>query len=1075
MSILTVVLGLALAGRAAATETTHELRITSLTILSVAQQNLNAAVCSSPSRCLQNEVRLPVFIDFDAGTIRIDARNPVDENGDPVPPGGPGGILFQTQSGAVEMRFAPPCENPDGCVGGEAVYFGTIDQGGHIAFPSVGIDFELFGISPISKFRGPMGTGATTDPADPTVVAQGTLLDFATGAVQLAGIDFIPAPIIGTSLQLERITGTISPVPIPPVDLKDVLRCQTAIEKQGATYGKKVQAALERCTDALVGCEVNAEAGSGGGPACIAAAKTLCDAAVATIDSTGLNLTRAIRNACRSLGAPNMLATTGGLGFSLDTPLCSALGQTTSTRDGIASCMERRMLCSVEELFARSEPRAAEVLAANGYSTFVAPLGCMPAFAPADATGLDGGALMRCQTAITRQETKYAAVKQKKLSDCFDQMLNCHLTAESIQGPEPGGGHTHVHDPVCIAKSQKSCDAAVRSIAAAAQKRLIGMQAGCTALDAAGIPAIAAGLGISNLTELCASLPTPITLNSVDDLISCLNASIDCSLEATVGALKPRAHEAGHSVGIAVGGVLVTARFECIHPRCGDGIVNSTEQCDPLFDPDQRCNADCTAVACGNGRTEPGEQCDDGNTTSGDGCSATCVIEPSSCANGVVEPFGGEVCDDGDTAAGDGCNANCTSKEVCGNGVVDTIMGEVCDDGGTGYVATLDGTHVAPAVVTAATGSATLTLNGDDTLTYDVQSSGLSATGAHIHLGAPGVSGPVVFTLAGGPTTWSGTTAALTIDQLAELKAGSLYVDVHTTANPGGEIRGQLGFAPPVGGDGCSADCRSDETCGNGVLDAGEACDDGNALAGDGCDTACQIEACSFISGPALGTRTFSIDTTTSGLFNSIVGLGTRVGTIDPTSQIPTLSASATDASGTATVTLDVDTIVQLNIPLGGQVQCFKFEAAGSVGSLHCCGGAAVGMSSTRDSNTGGLPATGGQSNGPAVTLAGIGTGGIGDLLMAFRVRQFAGPTGTNCLTATYGAPSTQYWTTGRAAGRVVRPAQGGALFEFATTGEPFDCANWTNENGPGVLISADTALNAVPGVDGGNIRKLDD
>src|SRR5262249_53234849 len=151
------------------------------------------------------------------GTVRIDARNPKDENGDPVPPGGPGGILFQTQSGPVEMRFAPPCENPDGCVGGEAQYFGTIDQGGHIAFPSIGIDFELFGISPISKFRGPMGTGATTDPADPSVVAQGTLLDFATGAVQLAGIDFIPAPIIGTSLQLERIFGTIVPLPVPPI------------------------------------------------------------------------------------------------------------------------------------------------------------------------------------------------------------------------------------------------------------------------------------------------------------------------------------------------------------------------------------------------------------------------------------------------------------------------------------------------------------------------------------------------------------------------------------------------------------------------------------------------------------------------------------------------------------------------------------------------------------------------------------------------------------------------------------------------------------------------------------------
>jgi cysteine-rich repeat protein len=50
-----------------------------------------------------------------------------------------------------------------------------------------------------------------------------------------------------------------------------------------------------------------------------------------------------------------------------------------------------------------------------------------------------------------------------------------------------------------------------------------------------------------------------------------------------------------------------------------------------------------------------------------------------------------------------------------------------------------------------------------------------------------------------------------------------------------------------LGGDGCSADCTSDETCGNGVLDTakGETCDDGNLVAGDGCSANCQSnEAC---------------------------------------------------------------------------------------------------------------------------------------------------------------------------------------------------------------------------------------
>ena len=47
-----------------------------------------------------------------------------------------------------------------------------------------------------------------------------------------------------------------------------------------------------------------------------------------------------------------------------------------------------------------------------------------------------------------------------------------------------------------------------------------------------------------------------------------------------------------------------------------------------------------------------------------------------------------------------------------------------------------------------------------------------------------------------------------------------------------------------VGGDSCSADCTSDETCGNGIVDlaAGELCDDGNTLGGDNCSADCKSD-----------------------------------------------------------------------------------------------------------------------------------------------------------------------------------------------------------------------------------------
>jgi cysteine-rich repeat protein len=53
---------------------------------------------------------------------------------------------------------------------------------------------------------------------------------------------------------------------------------------------------------------------------------------------------------------------------------------------------------------------------------------------------------------------------------------------------------------------------------------------------------------------------------------------------------------------------------------------------------------------------------------------------------------------------------------------------------------------------------------------------------------------------------------------------------------------------PPDPGHGCSADCKSNETCGNGVVDAitGEACDDGNLRNHDGCDSRCRSEQLAF-------------------------------------------------------------------------------------------------------------------------------------------------------------------------------------------------------------------------------------
>lgn len=106
----------------------------------------------------------------------------------------------------------------------------------------------------------------------------------------------------------------------------------------------------------------------------------------------------------------------------------------------------------------------------------------------------------------------------------------------------------------------------------------------------------------------------------------------------------------------------------------------------------------------------------------------------------------------------------------------------------------LSGDQEVPAVKTAASGSGTITVNADRSVSGSVSTTGVAGTMAHIHIGAAGKNGPVIVPLAkNGESTWSvppGT--KLTDPQYAAYKAGELYVNVHSAENKGGEIRGQL-------------------------------------------------------------------------------------------------------------------------------------------------------------------------------------------------------------------------------------------------------------------------------------------
>jgi cysteine-rich repeat protein len=126
-------------------------------------------------------------------------------------------------------------------------------------------------------------------------------------------------------------------------------------------------------------------------------------------------------------------------------------------------------------------------------------------------------------------------------------------------------------------------------------------------------------------------------------------------------------------------------------PRCGDGILDPGESCDDNNNRDgDGCSAMCRFEArCGDGRRDPGEVCDDGNNASNDGCRSDCLSDERCgnmivdtavgevcdgtpgcaancrslmlCGNGRMDP--GERCDDGNTNRWDGCAPDCQTEQ----------------------------------------------------------------------------------------------------------------------------------------------------------------------------------------------------------------------------------------------------------------------------------------------------------------------------------------------------------------------------------------------------------------------------
>ena len=114
-------------------------------------------------------------------------------------------------------------------------------------------------------------------------------------------------------------------------------------------------------------------------------------------------------------------------------------------------------------------------------------------------------------------------------------------------------------------------------------------------------------------------------------------------------------------------------------------------------------------------------------------------------------------------------------------------------------IGNLDGTQQVPMVTSTARGTITGTFDKvSNRLKYSVSFTSLMPMGAHFHIGAPGVNGPIIIELPKNNAAKDGYVSPIegentfTDVQTAALLNNGVYVNLHTMAYPGGEIRANI-------------------------------------------------------------------------------------------------------------------------------------------------------------------------------------------------------------------------------------------------------------------------------------------
>jgi cysteine-rich repeat protein len=328
---------------------------------------------------------------------------------------------------------------------------------------------------------------------------------------------------------------------------------------------------------------------------------------------------------------------------------------------------------------------------------------------------------------------------------------------------------------------------------------------------------------------------------------------------------------------------------DCESNFCGDGVEQPGlgEECDDANTNNlDACNNDCTDSVCGDSEVDTGigENCDDGDTVSNDGCSATCISE--FCGDGISQT--GEGCDDGNTVDDATCLGDCSKVPLCGDAVSDGAV-EECDDGACICVApkkAANGKSCATQArrdACAADGgacinSATLTpcavVAGDGNVDDILDACRSDCTGPicgdsvtdSSEICDDGLVGPApqdgddTDTCPNGPMMIAMGMACQMLntcgDGVPDTDAAPLSCDNGNGTNPKTCLKNALpcsldsdcGTEGPCGNSDTKADaCRTNcqpASCGDGVTDSSESCDDGDTITDPLCRGNCSLPSC---------------------------------------------------------------------------------------------------------------------------------------------------------------------------------------------------------------------------------------